>query len=171
MALAWFVCPYKRLTRLVAGVPTPVVPPTRYCAMDEFTAAIAADGGTWDETEILGDHALVKVRADPTTLVTINAAPGFLRIPGHFDLSDTLGDLTAGQRNAILAKLEALGYSNAEVVAALPANWQAVTLGQVLRFAASRRLKPRYDVATDTIVVDGPEQPVKPVELCSIAVQ
>lgn len=170
MALAWFICPYKRMTRLVAGVPTPVVPPTRYPAMDDFTATIAADGEAWDETEILGDHALVKVRADAATLTTINAAPGFLRIPGHVDLSDTLGDLTAGQRNAILAKLEALGYSNAEVQAALPADWQAVTLGQVLRFAASRRLKPRYDSRTDAIIIDGPVQPVKSVDLVAARV-
>jgi hypothetical protein len=157
MAVAWFICPYARRN-------PGKVPPQRYCAMDDFTADIEADGGAWSETEILGDHALVKVRAAPATLTTINAAAGFIRIPTHFDLNDTLGDLTVGQRNAILAKLEALGYSNAEVTAALPANWAAVTLGQVLRFAATRRLKPRYDEGTDTIIVDGPEQPVRPVD-------
>jgi len=157
MALAWFICPYKRMN-------PGKTPPTRYCAMDDFTVDIRADGGDWDETEILGDHAIVKVRAETTTLTTINAAPGFMRIPTHTDLMATLGGLTAGQRNAILNKLEALGYSNAEVVAALPANWQAVTLGQVLRFAATRRLKPRYDSGTDTIICDGAEQPVKSID-------
>ena len=166
MALAWFICPYKRMTVTTGDPPVTVnvVPPTRYCAMDDFTVTIQADGGDWAETEILGDHALVKVRASAATLTLINGAQDVLRIPSHVGLGDTLGDLTAGQRNAIFAKLEALGYSHAEVTAALPANWQTVTLGQVLRFAASRRLKPRHDVGTDAIVLDGPEQPVRPVE-------
>lgn len=164
MALAWFIVPYKRRN-------PGQVPPERYCAMDDFTAQIRADGGDWDETEILGDAALVKVRAAAATLTTINAAPGFVRIPGHVELSDTLGDLTAGQRQAILDKLAALGYTSQEIQAALPANWAAVTLRQVLRFAARRRLKPRYDAGSDTIIVDGPEQPVKDVDLVASRVQ
>lgn len=164
MALAWFICPYKRRN-------PGQTPPTRYCAMDDFTATIQADGGTWDETEILGDSALVKVRASAATLTTINQAPNFMRIPNHTDLSDTLGDLTALQRQAILDKLQALGYSLAEINAALPANWAAVTLRQVLKFAATRRLKPRYDHPTDTIVCDGPVQPVKDVDIVAARVQ
>lgn len=158
MALAWFICPYKRKN-------PGVTPPVRYCAMDDFTTVIRADGGDWDETEILGNHAIVKVRAASTTLTTINAAAGFIRIPNHVDLSDTLGDLTAGQRNALHDKAIELGYSQAEIDAALPANWAAVTLRQVLNFLATRRLKPRYDSNTDAIILDGAEQPVKSVDL------
>ena len=161
MALAWFICPYKR-------GPGPDV--VRYCAMDDFTTQIVADGGTWDETEILGNAALVKVRASTATLTTINGAAGFLRIPNHFDLNDTLGDLTAGQRTEILNEALALGYTQAEINAALPANWQAVTLGQVLRFLATRRLKPRYDSGTDSIILDGNVQPVRPVDEVAAAV-
>lgn len=158
MALAWFICGYKRRN-------PGQTPPQRYCAMDDFTTQIFADGGDWDETEILGDCALVKVRASAATLTTINAAPGFVRIPNHVELTDTLGDLTAQQRTAILNKLLALGYTQAEIDAALPADWQSVTLEQVLRFAARRRLKPRYDAGTDSIILDGAEQPVKDVAL------
>lgn len=157
MPLAWFICPYKRRN-------PGEVPPQRYPAIDDFTTQIRADGGDWSETEILGNAALVKVRANAGTLTTINAASGFLRIPNHTNLQDTLGDLTAGQRQAILDELLSLGYSQNEINAALPANWAAVTLGQVLRFAATRRLKPRYDSNTDTIIVDGAEQPVRPIE-------
>lgn len=156
--------PYKR----DAAVGLPRV--RRYCAMNDFTAVILADGGDWSETEILGDSALVKVRAAAGTLTTINQADGFLRIPNHTDLTDTLGDLTAGQRNAILTKLADLGYTQQEITAALPANWAAVTLGQVLRFAATRRLKPRYVQQTDTIVCDGPSQPVRPVDEVDVSV-
>lgn len=157
MALAWFIVPYKRRN-------PGKVPPERYCAMDDFTEQIRADGGDWSETEILGDAAIVKTRASAATLATIAATAGFDRFPNHVNLNDTLGDLTAGQRNAILNRALALGYSQAEIDAALPPNWQNVTLRQVLRFLAGRRLRPRYDQPTDTIVVDGPEQPVRPVE-------
>lgn len=164
MALAWFICSYKRRN-------PGEVPPERYCAMDDFTTQIRADGGMWSETEILGDCALVKVHASDATLVLINAGPGFLRIPNHVDLNDTLGDLTANQRQAILDKLQSMGYTLAEIQAALPANWQNVTLGQVLRFAATRRLKPRYDENTDTIILDGSIQPVRSVDSVDEAVQ
>lgn len=163
MALAWFIAPYRRRN-------PGQIPPERYCAMDDFSPQIFADGGTWDETEILGDAALVKVRASAATLTTINGAVGFLRIPNHTDLSDTLGDLTTAQRNAILNELQTLGYTQQEINAALPANWQNVTLGQVLRFAATRRLRPRYDQPTDAVICDGPQQPVKPVEFVAVAV-
>lgn len=155
MAVAWFIAPYKR------SFPGP--PPERYCAMNDFTVQILADGGFWSETEILGDVALVKVRASAATLTTISAASGFLRIPNHFDLNDTLGDLTVGQRNAILAEALTLGYTQTEIDNALPANWQNVTLGQVLRFFARRRLKPSYDAGSDTIVFTAEESPVRPV--------
>lgn len=163
MPLAWFVAPYKRRN-------PGATPPERYCAMGDFTAQIRADGGAWDETEILGNAALVKVRAAAVTLTAINQAAGFLRIPNHVELSDTLGDLTAGQRQAITDEALLLGYSQAEINAALPANWQAVTLRQVLRFFATRRLRPRFDQPTDTIVCDGPVQPVKDVDLVAARV-
>jgi len=44
MALAWFICPYKRLDDDDL--------PSRYCAMDDFTAAIRAADGTWAETAV-----------------------------------------------------------------------------------------------------------------------
>jgi hypothetical protein len=133
--------------------------------MDDFTSAINADGGRWAEAEILGNHALVKVQASPATLATIGAAPGFTTIPGHVQLTDTLADLTAGQRTGIVNKLQALGYSLTEIRTVMPAGgWGSVTLGQVLKFAATRRLKPRYDSGTDSIIFDGPVQPVRPVD-------
>ncbi len=156
MALAWFICPYKRRV----GAPRP----TRYCAMDDFTAQIYAENGAWAETEVLGDVAIVKVHASGITLTTIAGTTGFIRIPNHVALAETLGDLTEGQRNAILNKLQAMGYTLSEIQAALPANWQNVTLGQVLRFAAKRRLTPRYDSGTDMIICDGVQQTPRPVE-------
>lgn len=163
MALAWFIAPYARRN-------PGEFPPERYCAMDDFTAQIVADGGAWSETEILGSAALVKVRASTATLAAINGTAGFLQFPNHTSLTDTLGDLTAGQRTAILNEALALGYSQAEINAALPANWQNVTLGQVLRFLATRRLRPRYDAPSDAVICDGQQDPVKSVDLVAAAV-
>ena len=132
--------------------------------MDDFTSAILLDGGNWSETEIQGNHAIVKVRASNTTLTDINAANGFVRIPNHTDLSATLGDLTTGQKNALKNFLNSIGYTNQEINDALPTDWTSVTLRQVLQFAATRRHKPRYDTNTDTIVLDGAVQPVRPLD-------
>ena len=51
MAIAWFLCPYKRDLR--------VKDPTRYCAMDDLTPEIHAIGGDWSEAEIDGNQAIV----------------------------------------------------------------------------------------------------------------
>lgn len=161
MAVGWFLAPYVRR----AGARRP----TRYVVVDDLTAAIRADGGDWTETEVLGDHAIVKVRASAATLNLVAAIPGVTRIPvGRLD--DPLSSLTAGQQQALRDKVLALGYTPAEVNAALPNPIGTYTLRQVLRFVATRRLKPRYDQATDTIIIDGPVQPVRPIEDVDAAV-
>ncbi len=148
MALSWFLCPYKRRVNSHKLV--------RYCAMDDFTELIAADAGAWSEIEVLGDRAIVKVRATPATLATIAGTATFRRIPLTL-MDDPLSSLTAGQRTAVRNELLDAGYSLAEVTAAFPDIAQA-TLGQVLRFLCTRRLKPRYDANTDTIIFDGDVQ-------------
>lgn len=156
--MAWFICPYKR------DAPLPGLPnvPRRYCAMRDFDALITGDGGAWRETEILGDRAIVKVRALPATLSTINAAPGFVRVPLDA-LDNPLSSLSPAQRTAIRNQLLAAGYTTEEVTARSP-NLATNTVGDVLRFLATRRKKPRYDQATDTIVLDGADQPCIPVD-------
>ena len=154
MAIAWFICTYKR-------DPSPG-PPTRYPAIVDYDDAISASGGAWAETEVLGNYALVKVRAAQGVLDSINSAPGYLRIPLRL-LDDSLSRLTAQQRTAIKARLNAMGYDDSEILSALGNNLAQRTLGDVLRFAASRRRKPRYDVIQDIIVLDGAVQVCRPV--------
>lgn len=167
MALAWYVVPYKREN-------PGEVPAARYCAMDDFTAQILADGGAWDETEILGDKALCKVRASTATLTLISGTAGFFTIPTRFlRLEDSFADLTNGERNQMTSAILGLGYTQAELDAAMGTSlalWRQKTLGDLLELAATRRLKPRYDQPTDSIVLDGPVQPVKPVALVAAAV-
>lgn len=159
MPVAWFICKYKRRP----------VPPggwwklIRYCAMDDFTSQINADGGRWSETEILNGYAIVKVKASDTTLDTIAGTSGFQRLPKNL-LTASLSDLTTAQKNAIRNKLEEIGYSLTEIKDALGNDLGSKTLADVLRFAARRRLKHRLDEATDTVIYDGPEQSVKPID-------
>jgi hypothetical protein len=167
MAYGWFVVPYKRRN-------PGQTPPERYPSMDDFTAQISADGGVWSETEILGDSALVKVRASAATLALISGTAGVFTIPTRFfRLEDSFADLTNGERSQISSAILSLGYTQAELDAAMGttlALWRAKTLGDLLGLAATRRLRPRYDQATDTIVCDGPVQPVKPVALVAATV-
>lgn len=156
--MAWFLVAYKRLASGGAGGR-----PARVCAMDDFSAQIAADGGRWSEAECLGNHAVVKVIALSVTLQAIAAAPGFTRLPK--DLLDTsLSDLSNAQKNAITNKLEALGYPLAEIRADLGNNIGNKTLRDVLRFVLKRRRTERYDEAQDDCVFDGPELVCKTVE-------
>lgn len=159
MALAWFICPYKR--RVVEGVSL-----GRYCAIDDWSASIFGEGGAWSETEILGNQALVKVRASDALLNTISAEPGYLTIPRRFfNLEDSFADLQVGERNQMENAARNLGYSQAEIDAAMGDTitlWRQKTLDDYLALVSTRRLKPRYDTPTDTIVFDGPVQPVKP---------
>lgn len=153
--MAWFLCPYKRRTH-----PTLVM---RYCAMDDFTSAVKADGGRWAEVEVLGNQAIVKVvGASPATLSAIAAAAGFTRIPLNL-LNGPLSSLTAGQRTALRDIVLSAGYTAAEVNARFP-NLANNTVGDVFRFLASRRNKPRYDSSTDTIILDGAVQPCASID-------
>lgn len=160
MAVGLFLAPYKRLAAAAF--------PSRYCAMDDFTAAILADGGVWSEAEILGNQAIVKVRASAATLASINAAPGVTRIPLD-TLAAPLSSLTPAQRTAVRNQVLAAGYSAAEVNAAIP-DFSLVTVRDVLVLLATRRLLPRYDSGTDTIVTDGVPQPCKSVDQMDVEV-
>ena len=154
MAIAWFVAAYKRR----AGVRI-----ARYCAMDDYTVLIRGDGGMWSESEILGNRAIVKVKANsPSTFTTIASDPDIRRIPLDL-LDDPLSSLTAGQRTAIRNEVLDCGYTVGEINAAVP-DFSVVTLREVLQFMATRRLKPRYVSASDTIVVDGEVQACKSID-------
>ena len=151
MAVAWFLVPYKERSH-------PVLRPFRYCAMDDFTPQIVGvDGGDWSESEVLGNHAVVKVRATDATLSSLETAPGFLRLPGA-SLAAPLSGLNVPQKKALKDKLVLLGYSGAEIDAAFPNDLGSYTVADVLRFAATRRRKPRWDDASQTIKVDGAVQ-------------
>ncbi len=146
MPIGWFIVPYKR--RDVMGEPG------RYCAMDDYTPLVDAEGGLWTETEILGDKAIVKVRASTALLSTLSLEPNFIRLPKN-SLNEPLSDLSGVQKAALRDLIIDCGYTLNELQGALGSDLGQRTLRDVLRFLTRRRLKPRYDPATDTIFLDG----------------
>lgn len=158
MPTAWFICPYKiKKNMRIMGRPV------RYCAMDDFTGQIHKDGGTWAESEIMGNIAIVKVRASEGTLQKIGRGEGFERLEKE-GLNDSLSDLSTNRKNTLEQKLVLIGYPLSEVRQHLGSDIGAKTLGEFLRFAARRRLKPRYIEATDEVICDGIEQPCRPID-------
>lgn len=149
MPVGWYIVPYVRDTR--PGAPGPA----RYCEMDDYTAEIQGYGGWWTETEVLGNRAIVKVRARAAVLTALNAL--FTRLPKNL-LDDSLADLSTAAKQKIKDELLDMGYTPAEILTHIPGDLGDYTLRDVLRFAARRRLKPRYDSGTDTFILDGVEQ-------------
>lgn len=148
---AWYIAPYKRREDEDK--------PIRYCAMDNYTAGILESGGWWSETEVLGDRAIVKVRASGEMLATLDGV--FKRLP--FDhLGGSLASLTIEERSGLVGEMLDMGYSGGEITNAL-GDLQGGSLGDVLDFMATRRLQPRYDAQTDQIILDGPAQACRPV--------
>ena len=156
MPIGWFIIPYKR--RLTAHEPR-----TRYPAIDDYTTDIKAMGGKWSETEVLGNFCIVKVRASTGVLNAIAAVDGFQRLPKN-RLDDPLSDLSVQALKKIRNMLEDMGYPKAEITERFGNDLSVYTLRDVLKFATRRRLKPRYNEPTDEIILDGPIQPVKPLE-------
>ena len=167
MPVGWFLAPYKRRDRGTPGQPGFIA--RRYCAMDDFTAQVFGEGGFWSETEVLGDHAIVKVRASSSTLQMIAQTAGFRRFPKD-RLDDPLSSLTNTQKTALRNLIESLGYPRAEWQQDLGTDLGAITLRQVLQFIRKRRRDPRWDDATSTIVFDGQVCECTPLETVDAAV-
>jgi hypothetical protein len=150
MPVGWFIAPYDVYDR---GDGRPV---RRNAPGLRFQAQITADGGTWRDFDLPKGNALVKVRASAATLQAIAAEADITRLPKDL-LDSPLADLTVQQRNAIQTKLNELGYSNAEITAALGADLRQRTLREVLRLAARRMTLYRRGPGVAEVLYDGGE--------------
>lgn len=145
--MAWYLVPYRTKTRGDRVF--------RYCAMDDYTRLIEQDGGVWDESEVAGNHALVRVKAGERTLAEIAADAAFIPLPDNF------GELSDKEADAIREKLAAL-YSSTEVDTQL-GDLKAATLTDVLTFTTQRRVTPRFDKERGEFVFDQEVIACKPV--------
>lgn len=116
----------------------------------------------WSESEVLGDRAIVKVNAPENVLNELDKV--FFRLPKD-DLGSSLYGLTPAERKKLKDELLDMGYSDSEIRAELGDNLSKKTLKEYLDFATTRRLKPRYDKTSNSIVLDGPIQACKSIEM------
>ena len=158
MSIAWFISPYN--------VEKDVKYPghwKRTPKILELQNQIFGDSGAWAGSEALGNVVVAKIRASDQTLNNIAALTGVIRLPKNL-LSQSLSDLTATQKNAIVNKLRNMGYPLQEIRDYLGNDIASNTLGDVLRFAVRRRLTPRLDTTSGELVVDGDERPTKSID-------
>ena len=151
--IAWFLVPYKVREHRDN---------MRYPAIDDQTPEIRADNGDWSEAEIMGDMCIVKVRAEQTTIDIL--AGLYELLPGQ-DLNDDLSGLDSKKKTALVNKIKDLGYTDNEVTSKLGNDVGTKKFGDLLDMMASKRMKPRYDPDTKTIVLDGPVQACKPISI------
>lgn len=162
--IGWYIVSYKIAEPPYSGAPRNM----RYCAMDDYTSVIYGEGGQWTETEILGDRAIVKVRASSTTLTMLNGV--YKRLPKD-RLDDSLSSLSTTAKQALKSEALDMGYTIEELQEKFPNDLGTYTLREVLKFFATRRLKPRYDSNTDTIYIDGIVQTCRLLDSVNAEVQ
>lgn len=167
MATTWFIVPYTRKIEANGERPGSA---TRWADLNNHQDIIDTDAGAWAEVEVLGNRAVVKVRASQATLDTL--AGLYLRIP-LTALTMQLNQLTQAQRNRIHTELNDMGYTDPEIVSKLGAinNIGQRTLGEVLRFAATRRQVARFDVTSSSFILDGPIQACESIDALDTSIQ
>lgn len=159
MAIAWFLAKFTVINNPSGWPYYRRIEPWR-----EYLADIASVNGVWAGAECLGNHLVAKIRASQETLDAIAALPDVIRLPKNL-LSASLSDLTAQQKTVIVNKLQEMGYPLSEIRDSLGNNVGTKTLGDVLRFAAKRRLTPRFDKDQGVMVLDGAERSTKSIDL------
>ncbi len=160
MPTAWFIVEYVRV-RGGLDYPAPEMP-TRNVGVDEWSEQIWADGGDWDEIEVGGNRALVKMGASAATLDAIEAE-GHYRFPVRKN-SDSLSVLSKQQIGQMTRELRRMGFTNQEIDTALP-DLSTFVFVDYLDFARQRRFKPFYDETTDEVRFDlSNPQPTKLLE-------
>jgi hypothetical protein len=159
MPAQWIAVPFVRRDLPYA--------PSRYCGVDDFTAQIQADGGTWDSFECGGgpgtDYILgvcfAKVGGVTTaTLALVAGLANALAIPTKLlELNTSMSVTTNAEKAFIRDQVgRRLGYSDQEI-----ADWLGVavgastaqkntalnakTYGQFLDFLATRWFTPVFD--------------------------
>ena len=160
MSIAWYIVPYQ-IKREPGNT-------YRRVALCDFHEQIVADGAQWAETEVLGNRAIVKVKASDAIIAVLDAR--YKRLPKDI-LDDSLSDLPVAAKIAIKNEILDMGYTIEEIQERFGNDLSQYTLRDVLKFMARCRLKPRYIPETDTIVCDGIEQECRSIEFVDSEIQ
>ena len=150
---SWYISAYKRKLLEFEQI---TGSPCRYVALYDYIDVIRADGGKAQEIEILGNRALVKVKASESTLQLLENE--YVRLPLS-DLDDSLSSLTDKEIAGLRDELMAMGYDTQEIEETVGADLRLITLKDYLEMTVKRRRKPRYDPEKDEIICDGDVRP------------
>ena len=162
MPIAWYIAPYKIRQNTPDGLNN-----ERYCAMDDYTDDIIyTDKGNWSESEVLGNRAVVKVKASVSTLTVLDGV--FMRMPKD-GIDDSLVAVSIAGKAALKNEGLDMGYGNIEWDEEFPNNLGTYQLKDILHFYTKRRLKPRFD--GNKIIIDGIEQVCRTIESVNTEVQ
>lgn len=150
----WWLCRY---VKSVGEFNKPFV---RVSAFELYYHDLVRDGAKWRYEEIAGNRALVRAEMSDALAQTIAMDVNCLPLPLN-RLDQTLGELSPQARSTLQDLAVEMGYSLTEIRNRLGNNLANVTLGQLLRFLASRRIKPRYNADKTDVVFDGPVIPLR----------
>lgn len=161
--LRWYLATYKR-DRSTAKV-------VRYCAMNDDIPRIKGAGATvFQDVEVLGNYGLVAIDA-PAPVHDSLSSP-YIQLP-NLDFTGKLRDtLNERERREMGDILLQVGYQEVEIRERLGTRDLAldqVRFSSYLNMLRTRRVKPRYDVETDTIKFDGPSRPTNPLPINPLA--
>lgn len=149
MATYWWICRY---VKAMGEFGRPFV---RVSAFESYHDDLTKEGAKWRYEEIAGNRCLVRAEMSGALAQTIALDVNCLPLPLK-RLDQTLGELSLAARNTLRDIAVEMGYSLTEIRDRLGNNLASVTLGQLLRFLASRRIKPQYNADKTDVVFDGP---------------
>lgn len=154
MATYWWLCRY---VKAVGEFNKPFV---RVSAFELYYQDLVKEGAKWSYEEIAGNRCLVKAEMSDSLAQTIALDVHCMPLPLK-RLDQTLGELSPQARSTLQDLAVEMGYTLTEIRNQLGNNLASVTLGQLLRFLASRRIKPRYNAEKTDVVFDGPVIPLR----------
>lgn len=154
MATYWWICRY---VKAMGEFGRPFV---RVSAFESYHDDLTKEGAKWRYEEIAGNRCLVRAEMSDALAQTIALDVNCLPLPLK-RLDQTLGELSPQARSTLQDLAVEMGYSLTEIRNRLGNNVATVTLGQLLRFLASRRIKPRYSDDKTDVVFDGPVIPLR----------
>lgn len=147
MPVGWYIVPLRKDEAYTGPLLA-----SQDLAIVDHEAAIIASGGAFAWVRILGQRAIVKVRASAGVLTTLNGV--YKRFPKNA-FNDSLADLSNAVKIGLRDEALDQGYTMQEITDRFGTDLGQYTLAQVMRFMASRKRMTRYDSGTGAIVEDG----------------
>ncbi len=167
MPIGFYIVPYSFATKL--DKKGNVIFAYRRVDLCKYQEQFETYGVVWHEVEILGNRAIVKIKASQDILESLDIE--YKRLPKD-KLNASLADLSQAAKDKIKNELIDMGYSLGEIKARFgnDVEFANYTLKDVLKFMAQRRKKPRNITDSNGVIidiaVDGDERPcAKTIEI------